>query len=261
MHDSWHRYWEGSLERTNGNIGTVTTEQVSWVSAYGVTDRVNVIAMLPYVWTEASQGVLHGMRGFQDLTLAAKYQFLTAGVARHGSLRAFAVASAAIPVSDYTPDFYPLSIGSGSRRASGRLTFDYEARQGWFADVTAAYTWRGEVTLDREAYYTDGHLYQSDRVAMPGLIDYTVRAGYRGRGLQLPIAFSQQFTLGGGDIRRQDAPFVSNRMDASRLEALFQYDVPRPSLTFRLGASYTLDGRNVGQATTFVAGILYRVQF
>ena len=47
MHDSWDRYWEGPLERGNGNIGTLTTQSVSWMGAYGVTDRLNVIAMLP----------------------------------------------------------------------------------------------------------------------------------------------------------------------------------------------------------------------
>ena len=45
MHDSWDRYWEGPLERGNGNIGTLTTQSVSWMGTYGVTDRVNVIAM------------------------------------------------------------------------------------------------------------------------------------------------------------------------------------------------------------------------
>ncbi len=39
MHDSWDRYWEGSLERGNGNIGTLTTQSVSWMGTYGVTDR------------------------------------------------------------------------------------------------------------------------------------------------------------------------------------------------------------------------------
>ena len=261
MRDSWDRYWEGTLERSNGNIGTVTTQQVSWVGAYGVTDRLNVIAMLPYVWTEASQGVLHGMNGLQDASLALKYHFLTSSVG-HGSLRAFAVASFATPVSSYTPDFYPLSIGSGSRRVSGRLTLDYRARQGFYLDATAAYTWRGNVTLDRPAYYTDGHLHLSDEVAMPDVFDYTLRAGYLGGSLQVPISFSQQFTLGGGDIRRQDAPFVSNRMDASRLDALVMYYLPKPrNLALRLGATYTLEGRNVGQSTTLVAGLLYRVQF
>ena len=48
-HDSWDRYWEGTLKRGNGNIGTITTESVTWFGNYGITDRLNVIAMLPYV--------------------------------------------------------------------------------------------------------------------------------------------------------------------------------------------------------------------
>ena len=75
-YESWDQYWEGTLKRVNGNIGTITTRTNIWSANYGVTDRLNVIAMVPYVWTRASQGVLHGIQGFQDLTLAAKYNFL-----------------------------------------------------------------------------------------------------------------------------------------------------------------------------------------
>ena len=51
-HDRWDEYWEGTLKRDNGNIGTLTTQSVAWMGNYGVTDRLNVIAMLPYVWTQ-----------------------------------------------------------------------------------------------------------------------------------------------------------------------------------------------------------------
>src|SRR4026207_2000328 len=75
--DSWSNYWEGGLKRDNENIGTVTTQSVTWMAAYGVTDRLSVMAALPYVWTHASQGPLHGMRGLQDVTFAAKYRLLS----------------------------------------------------------------------------------------------------------------------------------------------------------------------------------------
>ncbi len=113
--------------RSSGATGTsarVTTETVAWGGNYGVTDRLNVIAMVPYVWTNASQGVLHGMSGFQDVTLAAKYNLLETPFTSHGSLRTILVASAGAPLTDYTPDFYPLSIGSASKRFSGRMTLD-----------------------------------------------------------------------------------------------------------------------------------------
>jgi len=47
-HDRWESYWEGPLKRVNGNIGKVTTQSVAGMVDYGVTDRLNVIASLPY---------------------------------------------------------------------------------------------------------------------------------------------------------------------------------------------------------------------
>jgi hypothetical protein len=261
-HDAWDRFWEGTLERGNGNVGTVTTQSLTWMGTYGVTDRLNVIAMVPFVWTKASAGTLSGMDGVQDLTVAVKWNALATALTSLGTLKAFAVASAGIPLSDYTPDFQPMSIGLGSQRASGRLTLNFQAKPGWFVEGTGAYTWRGKVKLDRPYYFTDGQLFFSDEVAMPDVIDYTFRAGYWRHGLYAPISFSQQITLGGGDIRRQDMPFVSNRMNSSRVDALAMYYVPKPkNLVVRLGATYTVSGRNVGQSTTLVAGLLYTFKF
>jgi len=42
-HDSWDEYWEGALKRTNGNIGTITTETNVVAVNYGLFDRFNVI--------------------------------------------------------------------------------------------------------------------------------------------------------------------------------------------------------------------------
>src|SRR5215210_5266519 len=66
-HDSWDQYWEGGLKRTNGNIGTLTQQSLSLVGGYGVTERLSLMGTLPYVWTHASQGVLHDLSGIQDL--------------------------------------------------------------------------------------------------------------------------------------------------------------------------------------------------
>ena len=260
--DRWDNYWEGTLKRVNGNIGTITTRSVTWVGNYGVTDRLNVIAMVPYVWTSASQGVLHGMNGFQDLTVAAKYKVLETPFTKVGALRTILVATAGTPVSDYPADFLPLSIGMGSRGVSGRATLDFVARKGWFITGSAAYTWRGKVTLDRPAYFTDGQLFSSDEVAMPDAFDFVISAGYRKHGLQVPISYSQRSTLGGGDIRRQDMPFVSNRMNSSKVDAQVLYYLPRArNLAAKLAGAYTVSGRNVGQATTVTGGFLYVFNF
>ena len=260
-HDRWSTYWEGTLERENGNIGTVTTRTLSWVATYGVTDRFNVIAMAPYMWTGASAGTLQGQSGFQDLSLALKFQALTVPVGG-GAFKAFAVGSVGVPMSDYNPDFYPLSMGANSKRVSGRGTLTYTSKGGFYANGTAGYTWRDNVTLDRSSYYTDGRLIYSNEVAMPDVFDYGISVGYNRGRILAPITYMGQVTQGGSDIRRQDMPFVSNKMDASRIEASVLYYLPRlPDLGLKLGASRTITGRNVGESTTLQAGVLYVFHF
>jgi outer membrane putative beta-barrel porin/alpha-amylase len=261
-HESWSEYWEGTLQRINGNIGTVSTQRVTWVAGYGVSDRLSVMAMLPYVWTRASQGPLHGMSGVQDVTFAAKYRVLATPLAERGTLRAFVVGAAGIPASSYVPDFLPLSIGLASRRFAGRFTLNFQAHQGWFLNGSAAYTWRSNVKLDRPSYYTNGQLYLTNEVAMPDVLDYTVSAGFQRGRLCIPFSFSRQRTLGGGDIRRQDMPFVSNRMDFAKVDGLVMYDLPAPrELGIRIGTSRIVSGRNVGQATAVTGGLFYMFHF
>ena len=261
-HDSWDEYWEGALKRNNGNIGTVTTQSNTIFVNYGVTDSLNVITALPYVWTDASQGVLRGQRGFQDITMAAKYRVLRTPLTRHGTLSAMGLVSGGLPTTDYTPDFLPLSIGLASRRLAGRFTLNWQSDPGWFVNGTTAYTWRGDVTLDRPFYYTDGRLHLTDIVDMPNVFDYTVSGGYMKRGLMAQVFYAEQRTRGGGDIRRQDMPFVSNRMDFSRVGGSLMSPLPGlRKLRLHAAYSYTLDGRNVGQATTVTAGLLYLFNF
>lgn len=261
-HDSWDHYWEGGLKRSNGNIGTLTARTVTWMVGYGVNSRLSVMAALPYVWTQTSQGTLRGLSGMQDFTVAAKYRLLRTRFTDNDSFSAFFVGAAGIPASNYTPDYMPLSIGSASRRASARLTVAYEFGPSYFMSGSAAYTWRDKVKLDRGSYYTNGQLYMSNEVVMPGVFDYTLNAGYKRGRLRLPVAFTQQRTLGGSDIRRQDMPFVSNRMDFSRVEGAAMYALRVPKdVAIRFGAARVLAGRNVGQSTTFTSGVFYAFQF
>lgn len=257
-HDSWDHYWEGTLKRDNENIGTLTTRSVIWMGSYGITNRLTAVAMLPYVWTRTSVGVLHGMSGFQDLTAGAKYRILSTPFTSRGAFDVFVSGYVGIPVSNYTPDFLPLSIGLGSRRFSSRLNLQFRSRDNWYLLGSAAYTWRLNVKLERHSYYTDGQLFLSNEVAMPDVFDYTVSFGYRNRRFHFPLSVTQQVTLGGGDIRRQDMPFVSNRMNFIRIDAAAIYTFSKPDdLLVRAGITQIVDGRNVGESTAFSAGLLY----
>jgi hypothetical protein len=262
FHDTWDQYWEGTLKRDNGNIGTLTTKTNVWFANYGVTDRITVIGAIPHVWTSASQGVLHSVQGFQDLSLAVKYRLFEHASTPVGPLRAVVVASGAQPMTNYTPDFYPLSIGSGSRRISGRFTASAQPRTGWMVTGSSAYTWRGDVTLDRPFYYTDDQFFLTDEVDLSNVFDFTASVAYARGGWLGSFGFSQQWTLGGGDIRRQDTPFVSNRMNLSKVGVLAMVPVPgMPTLAGQVSWGWIPSGRNVGQSTVLAAGLVYRLPF
>jgi len=166
------------------------------------------------------------------------------------------------PVSDYTPDLLPFSIGLASRRIAGRGTLHYRDRTGWFLNGTSAYTWRDGVTLDRPFYYTDGQLVFSDRVDMPNVADFSASSGYIKNDLVLSAMYGEQRVLGGGDIRRQDMPFVSNRMEFGRVGVWAKIPLPKYEvLSIVAGYSRIVWGRNVGQSNTFTVGMMYLVKF
>jgi len=260
-HDQWSKYWEGTLKRDNLNIGKLTTQSVMYYGVYGINKKVNLMVMAPYVWTKASMGTLHPMEGVQDLTLAAKYNFLKVE-AGPGKFTSFVTGSFATPLSNYSVDFFPLSIGMGTTNLAARYTMNYAMKNGFYANASAGYTWRSNIKLDRSSYYTNGEYYNTNEVQMPNVFDFIVDLGYHTGPLQAEVFYSQMNTLGGGDIRRQDMPFVSNKMNASKVGGLIMYYLPWPKyLAVRLTGNYVVAGRNVGQTTSLTGGLMYTFFF
>jgi len=257
-YDTWDHYWEGTNFRSNANIGAITTRNISYVGNYGITDHVDFLLNVPYIYTSASQGVLHGQRGWQDATFAIKAKVLSIPIKNYGALRAIGVVSASIPISVYTPDDAPLSIGTQSKQLAGRATLNYLGKNGIYLNGSTDYTFRGNVTLPRPFYYTNGQLYLSNEVAMPNTFEYAVGGGYRKNDTTLVATYMRHETRGGGDIRPQDMPFLSNRQLYSRIGGTVTIPLPRvQDLQYWMIYNYTLDGRNVGQASTATVGMLY----
>ena len=239
--DKWTDYWEGELKRDNGNIGSITTQSLMYYGVYGITGKLNVIAMVPYIKTEASQGTLHSMEGVQDLTIGVKYNFLRLE-SDQLLFRAFGVLNFSTPLSDYTPDFIPLSLGAHTTNLTPRVNAMLKLHQAWFVNVSGGYTFRSNTELDRPSYYDGEAFYNSSEVDMPDVFDLFVSAGYQKDALQVELNYIQQNTLGGGDIRRQDMPFVSNKMNAQRVGLLAMYYLPKPKNLAVRGSRPTAGG-------------------
>ena len=258
-HSSWKDYWEGTNKRDNQNIGTVSTNMYAVMGNYGVSKDLDVLFGLPYVQTNASAGTMIGQKGLQDLSLWVKWKGLEK---KHNksTYSAYVLAGGSIPVSNYVIDYLPLSIGLGSRTLSGRLMLDYQ-RGRFFVTGSGTYTYRGNVTIDRTAYYTT-QLILSNKVQMPDVATYGLRTGYRSQNLIAEALLTGMNTLGGFDIRRNDMPFPSNEMNALALGVNAKYEIPLlDGLSVTGGGNYVLSGRNVGQSTTFNIGIFYIIDF
>jgi hypothetical protein len=179
-------------------------------------------------------------------------------VKEFGALRAIVLVSTSLPMTNYTPDLLPLSIGLHSKTLTGRGTLNFLGKRGLYVNANAAYTFRGNVALDRPYYYTNGQYVLSNQVAMPNVFDYATGVGYYRNDLKLIGTFSQQQVRGGGDIRRQDMPFVSNRMNYSA--AGFEAQVPIPHyrrVQYWFAYRNVFNGRNVGHANTITTGVMY----
>ncbi|MET0245060.1 MAG: hypothetical protein ABW174_16390 [Flavitalea sp.] len=255
----WDHYWEGKLKRTNENLGHITTQSVTWMGNYGISNKLNVLFSLPYVWTKASAGTLHGVNGLQDLSLMLKYKMIESKIGK-GKFKLIAVGGYSMPVSDYVADFQPLAIGLGARTLTGRLLADYEYKH-MFITGTAAYTYRSNIEIDRDYYYTDKPQY-TNKVDMPDAMNFQVRLGYRGGMFGVEGILNNMTTLGGFDITRNNMPFPSNEMNATSAGLAFKCN-PRafPGMSLQLGGSYVLAGRNFGQALAANGGIMYVFDF
>ncbi len=256
-HDSWKEYWEGSLLRENGNVGTVTTQNVMSMTAAGLTDNLTVIVGLPYVWTKATGGTLAGQKGLQDLSLFAKYRMLQHPLGA-GKFNVIAIGGLSTPVGNYNTDILPLGIGMGCPTASLRGMLNYSMDNGLYFTGSWAYIWRKNVELNRAFYWSDGPHY-TPTVAMPAVADWGATLGFLNTKIKAELSYNQFICQGGSDIRQQDGPFVGNRMSAGRVSATVQYYLtPGKGFSLIASAGQVISGRNVGKSTFFSGGVAYQ---
>ncbi|WP_423149435.1 hypothetical protein [Rubrolithibacter danxiaensis] len=254
-YNSWTNYWEGTFKRNNDNIGRLSTKSAMVMLNYGVNKNLNLLASLPFVSTHASKGTLSGLNGFQDLGFFVKWRPVRIESGKQ-KFSVFAVGGFTAPTNKYNVDFMPMNIGMGCNVLSGRLIADVQINK-IYASLSGAYLLRSNVTIDRDAYYTD-HLINSDKVKMPNAGNLQVRTGYRSRFFIAEAFLDNMTTIGGFDIRKNDMPFISNKMNTTNTGLEMKYYLPKLSaLGFHASVWHTIAGRNVGQATGMMAGVDY----
>lgn len=258
---TWDTYWEGEISLDNDNIGTFKRMAVSPMVALGLLDRVNLIVSVPYIATEATGGQMAGQEGIQDLGISLKAEVLRREFSQ-SRLKLFGNLSFSTPLSGYLSDYQPFSIGLGTNELGIRAIGQYELNSSWYLRASAAYLHRGTTEAEREYYYQDGSYYTST-MDVPDAVQTQVGIGkwLFGNDLRVEANLMTFRSTSGDDIRAFNAPQPTNKVDFDRVDVFGQYYFKHiKGLGVLAYYQYMFAGRNMGQFSTFGAGVIYQFQ-
>jgi hypothetical protein len=253
---SWDQYWEGEKLRENLNVGTFKAKMIAPMVGYGINDRLNVFAGLPHISTNSSEGYMTGMKGWQDLSVAAKYKLIK-NKGKQGTFYTFLTAGFSMAATDYVPDHLPYSIGLGATTASGRAIAHYEHKSSLFATAQTGYTFRSNIKTDRPSYYNEGQV-NSNEMPVPDVWDGALRMGINNKRVRADIHYNWMYSTSGSDIRPNDMPYPFNQMNAQWIGISGLLWIPKvKGLALHGGVDQVIAGRNVGKSFTWSTAVQY----
>ncbi len=257
--DHWSKYWEGKLLRENLNIGQFTKRSYNVMLGYGFSDRLNLFVNVPYVTTSATGGQMKGAHGVQDLALALKYQILKI---ENPSFKwsFFTSAGYSFPASSYLSDYMPFSLGLGTNEFSGRVIMETRYKSLIYLRSSFAYLHRTTTKAERDYYYA-GQGYYTNIMDVPDVLAADIALGgfLFNNQVQVESSWVNQTSLSGDDIRRQNAPQPTNKMNVSGANVYVRY-FPEFIKGWSIFTNYNhvLQGRNAGQSRGCTAGLTYQ---
>ncbi|MFD2034901.1 transporter [Belliella marina] len=260
-HSTWDKYWEGTRLRENANIGTLTRQMGMPMIALGLTNKVNIIASLPYIATKASGGTQVGQSGIQDLSVSAKVEWLQKRISG-GRLLFLTNLHYSRPVGNYLSDYMPFSLGFGAPELGFRGIAGYKMDNGLVFRSSIAYLKRGQTEIERNYYYQNGSVY-SQFMNVPDAFNFHAAIGYWFLENQLRLEATYQLLncLSGDDIRAYNAPQPTNKMEVSQVGAWAQYYIKgRQGLGVLAYYNYAVGGRNMGQFSSLGLGLTYQLE-
>lgn len=252
----WKEYWEGTRLRENLNVGKFTSRAYMPMVGFGISDKLNLFASLPYISNSSDAGTMTGKKGWQDFSMAAKYHILDLNK-KNMRYALFGTAGFSVPATDYVPDYLPYSIGIGANTATLRLVGHVVYKEDFFATVQGGYSFRSNITVDRQTYYTNDQHY-SDEMEIPDAWDASIRLGYDNYRIRTNVHYTMMYSTSGSDIRRNDMPYPGNKMDMQAVGVDVLLWIPGVKGLGAFGsADQTVAGRNVGKSFTWMAGAQY----
>ncbi len=259
---SWDHYWEGTYLRTNQTVATVSRRIVMPMLAIGISDKLNLIVAVPYVKTKSSEpngGKFQGAQGFQDLTIALKYEILNKQVEK-GKLSLLTTGGYGTPITNYLSDYRPYSIGNGTNEFSLRAIAQYRLDKGPYLKMMGGHLFRGQTKAERDYYYNNGSYY-TPWMDVPDAWEYCVAAGVwmLDNSLKLEANYYSLKSTSGDDVRYYNAAQPTNKVQFDQVGFVAQYYIKSIKGFGALAyASQVVNGRNWGKFTSFGFGATYQ---
>lgn len=230
--EGYDEFWVGKTKVSDPGVGEVEIDSISVWARYGLTDRVAVVANVPYV--DASSDGLGGFgdSGLQDLSaLVAFKPWELTGSVNHRLVLAGGVRT---PISDYEANL-PVDLGDGTTDWLLRLVYQLESG-GLYASQQLGYDLRGEDAPDGTPLYTE--------------------VGYTWGQVTANAFYLKYVADGGTDIGEPGFTFPSNQDETERFGAKVFARIGNTLGVF-VGGFTTLDGRNSGDSAGFSAGATF----
>ena len=232
--ESYDEFYRGNTKVSNPMVGEVETVTTTLWARWGITDRISLIANIPYVDVDSDGLGGFADSGLQDIAALVNFKLgeIDGGSVRH----VFAAAvGGRTPISDYEANA-PVSLGDGTTDGLARLVYQLESGSFFFTQQVG-FDARGDDAPDGFPLVSE--------------LGYTV-----GR-----TTLSAQYFLyiadGGTDIGDPGFTFPSNQDETERL-GLKAYVRLQDRLGLALSGFTTLDARNSGDATGFSGGLVVR---
>ncbi len=218
---------------------------------YGLTDKLTLIANLPYIKAEGNGAPdpvnnTTEQSDFQDVSVFVKWApYITE--LNNGSMTYIVALGGSIPLG-YEPNGI-LSLGTGAPGLDGKLGLQYKNNSGFFGTLIAGYGLRGKA--DNNLGTGDGEKFDA-----PNLANAMLKLGYTGSHFYADAWFDSQTSLSGVDIMGPGfaGNFPETIVNYSRVGA----NVYVPFTSFigaSVGIGSVLDGRNIGLTTYYSGGI------
>ena len=229
----------------NGNL-------LSLFAAYGITDRFDAVASIPYVFTSNQSGL-------QDGGLYVKYRILKAEVQGKGRWSVIAGTGVSAPLSDYEP----IAAGALGQRAvvvPGKIIVQWDTPWGPFLHLTGGYNWRLDDYSEADLNRVRSTRPDYTPPAVPSYASWLVKAGLPLQGFYADIWCEWQQT--NPDDGANFAPGVTDLAQAygvsyTQVGGTVYFSETGKRGVFLSGGKI-LRGRNVSRILRLTGGMVFK---